>query len=58
MTVVPRSAIAPPLRVALVLAETERGKVASTDEISLAVWGHLADTNTVAVHVRRPPICA
>ncbi|MEW5811235.1 MAG: response regulator transcription factor [Actinomycetota bacterium] len=30
-----------------------RGEVASSDEISRAVWGHPADTNTVAVHVRR-----
>lgn len=30
-----------------------RGRVASSDEISRAVWGHPADTNTVAVHVRR-----
>ena len=37
----------------LVFLIEQRGKVASTDEISLAVWGHLADTNTVAVHVRR-----
>jgi len=29
------------------------GKVASSEEISLAVWGRLADTNTVAVHVKR-----
>jgi DNA-binding response OmpR family regulator len=29
------------------------GRVASSDEISRAVWGHPADTNTVAVHVRR-----
>lgn len=31
----------------------QHGRVASSDEISRAVWGHPADTNTVAVHVRR-----
>ena len=30
-----------------------RGRVADQDEISHAVWGHLTDTNTVAVHVKR-----
>jgi DNA-binding response OmpR family regulator len=30
-----------------------RGDVASSDEISHAVWGRASDTNTVAVHVRR-----
>ncbi|MEO3758162.1 response regulator transcription factor [Mycobacterium sp. B14F4] len=37
----------------LVFLIERRGKVASSDEISRAVWGHPADTNTVAVHVRR-----
>lgn len=37
----------------LVFLMEQRGKVASTDEISLAVWGRRADTNTVAVHVKR-----
>ncbi|MFH5207645.1 winged helix-turn-helix transcriptional regulator [Antrihabitans spumae] len=30
-----------------------RGRVASQEEISRAVWGHSSDTNTVAVHIRR-----
>ena len=29
------------------------GEVASQKEISAAVWGHPADTNTVAVHIKR-----
>jgi DNA-binding response OmpR family regulator len=29
------------------------GEVASQNEISSAVWGHQADTNTVAVHIKR-----
>lgn len=29
------------------------GEVASQNEISIAVWGHPADTNTVAVHIKR-----
>ncbi len=37
----------------LVYLIERRGRVASNDEISRAVWGHPADTNTVAVHVRR-----
>jgi DNA-binding response OmpR family regulator len=31
----------------------QRGRVASTAEISRAVWGRPAETNTVAVHVKR-----
>lgn len=31
----------------------KRGNVASSEEISTAVWGHSAHTNTVAVHVKR-----
>jgi len=31
----------------------QQGRVASTDEIATAVWGHTTDTNTVAVHVKR-----
>ena len=31
----------------------QRGKVASSEEISCAVWGRASDTNTVAVHVKR-----
>jgi DNA-binding response OmpR family regulator len=31
----------------------QRGKVASSNEISQAVWGRPSDTNTVAVHVKR-----
>ena len=30
-----------------------RGRVASSEQISAAVWGHPADTNTVAVHIKR-----
>jgi len=37
----------------LIFLIEQGGKVASTEEISLAVWGRLADTNTVAVHVKR-----
>ena len=37
----------------LVYLIERRGRVASSAEISRAVWGHPADTNTVAVHVRR-----
>lgn len=37
----------------LVYLIERHGRVASSDEISRAVWGHPADTNTVAVHVRR-----
>jgi DNA-binding response OmpR family regulator len=29
------------------------GRVASSDQISAAVWGHRTDTNTVAVHIKR-----
>jgi DNA-binding response OmpR family regulator len=31
----------------------QHGRVASSDEISRAVWGRPSDTNTVAVHVKR-----
>jgi DNA-binding response OmpR family regulator len=31
----------------------QHGKVASSEEISRAVWGRASDTNTVAVHVKR-----
>lgn len=37
----------------LVYLIERHGRVASSDEISRAVWGYPADTNTVAVHVRR-----
>ena len=37
----------------LVYLIERHGRVASSDDISRAVWGHPADTNTVAVHVRR-----
>lgn len=37
----------------LVFLIEKRGSVASTEEISSAVWGHPAHTNTVAVHVKR-----
>lgn len=37
----------------LVYLIERHGRVASGDDISRAVWGHPADTNTVAVHVRR-----
>ena len=29
------------------------GRVANRHEISTAVWGHVVDTNTVAVHIKR-----
>jgi DNA-binding response OmpR family regulator len=31
----------------------QRGRVASSEQISAAVWGHPTDTNTVAVHIKR-----
>ena len=37
----------------LIFLIEQGGKVASSEEISLAVWGRPADTNTVAVHVKR-----
>ncbi|MDR3658972.1 MAG: response regulator transcription factor [Mycobacterium sp.] len=37
----------------LVFLIERRGKVASSEEISRAVWGRPSDTNTVAVHVKR-----
>lgn len=37
----------------LVYLIERRGSVASIEEISTAVWGHHAHTNTVAVHVKR-----
>ena len=37
----------------LVFLIEQHGKVASSDEIGWAVWGHQPDTNTVAVHVKR-----
>ena len=37
----------------LVFLIERRGSVASSEEISTAVWGHPAHTNTVAVHVKR-----
>ncbi|TPG32042.1 DNA-binding response regulator [Mycobacterium hodleri] len=37
----------------LVFLIVRRGTVASIEEISAAVWGHPAHTNTVAVHVKR-----
>ena len=37
----------------LVFLIKQRGKVASSEEISRAVWGRPSDTNTVAVHVKR-----
>lgn len=37
----------------LVFLIVRRGSVASSEEISTAVWGHPAHTNTVAVHVNR-----
>ncbi len=36
----------------LVFLIVQRGSVASSEEISTAVWGHPAHTNTVAVHVK------
>lgn len=37
----------------LVYLIEQRGTVASSEEISHAVWGRPSDTNTVAVHVKR-----
>jgi DNA-binding response OmpR family regulator len=37
----------------LVFLIKQRGRVASSEEISRAVWGRPSDTNTVAVHVKR-----
>jgi DNA-binding response OmpR family regulator len=37
----------------LVYLMKRRGRVASSDQISTAVWGHPTDTNTVAVHIKR-----
>ena len=37
----------------LVYLIRQRGRVASSDQISAAVWGHPTDTNTVAVHIKR-----
>jgi DNA-binding response OmpR family regulator len=37
----------------LVFLIRRRGRVASSEEISTAVWGHRTDTNTVAVHIKR-----
>jgi DNA-binding response OmpR family regulator len=37
----------------LIFLIEQRGKVASSEEISRAVWGRPAETNTVAVHVKR-----
>jgi len=37
----------------LVFLIKRRGRVASSQEISRAVWGRSSDTNTVAVHVKR-----
>jgi DNA-binding response OmpR family regulator len=37
----------------LIFLIERRGSVASSEEISTAVWGHPAHTNTVAVHVKR-----
>jgi DNA-binding response OmpR family regulator len=37
----------------LVFLIEHQGTVTSTEEISQAVWGHPAETNTVAVHVKR-----
>jgi DNA-binding response OmpR family regulator len=37
----------------LVYLVKRRGRVASADQISAAVWGHPTDTNTVAVHIKR-----
>jgi DNA-binding response OmpR family regulator len=39
----------------LVFLIEQRGRVASREEISRAVWGRPSDTNTVAVHVKRLP---
>jgi len=37
----------------LVYLIRQRGRVASSAQISAAVWGHSTDTNTVAVHIKR-----
>jgi DNA-binding response OmpR family regulator len=37
----------------LVYLIRQRGRVASSEQISAAVWGHATDTNTVAVHIKR-----
>lgn len=37
----------------LIFLIEQRGSVVSSEEISTAVWGHPAHTNTVAVHVKR-----
>jgi DNA-binding response OmpR family regulator len=37
----------------LIFLIKQRGRVASSGEISRAVWGRAPDTNTVAVHVKR-----
>jgi DNA-binding response OmpR family regulator len=37
----------------LVYLIRQRGRVASSEQISAAVWGHPTDTNTVAVHIKR-----
>ena len=37
----------------LIFLIVHQGTVTSTEEISQAVWGHPAETNTVAVHVKR-----
>ncbi len=37
----------------LVYLIQQRGRVASSEEISRAVWGRPSDTNTVAVHIKR-----
>lgn len=37
----------------LVYLMNRRGRVASSEQISAAVWGHPTDTNTVAVHIKR-----
>ncbi|WP_158240421.1 response regulator transcription factor [Mycobacterium hubeiense] len=37
----------------LVYLIRQRGRVASSEQISAAVWGHRTNTNTVAVHVKR-----
>jgi DNA-binding response OmpR family regulator len=37
----------------LIFLIERRGRVASTEEISRAVWGRSSETNTVAVHVKR-----
>lgn len=37
----------------LVFLIQQRGRVASSEEISSAVWGRSSDSNTVAVHIKR-----